>query len=104
MPHPAWDNVDEFLDPDDFATVARAKPAGGQAFDLPGIFDELIMNVELGEYDMAEGRPRLEVHERYAPLLKKRDVLTIHGKDYFLDHDPHPNGTGTCILELGLLT
>jgi len=102
MPHPSWDNVDEFLDPDDFGTVARAQPATGPAFDMPGIFDDGVMNVEAGEYDMADGRPRIEVHERFAPLLKKRDAVTINGQAYYLVHDPHPNGTGTCVLELGL--
>ena len=100
MPNPAWDNVDEFLDPADFGTVAHFLPATGPEFDLPCIFDDGVMNVEAGEYDMADARTRIEVNELYTPRLKKRDRVVVYGVLYYLVHDPHPNGTGTCVLEI----
>lgn len=101
MPAPAWEDLSVFTDPDDFGSLATFTRASGQVIpDVPGIFDEAVMNVEAGEYDMAAGMPRFTC--AYAPvaLLKKNDAALIGGIAYLLDHDPHPDGTGMAVLNL----
>ena len=101
MPAPAWENLDDFLSTDDFATLAIFTPAGGQP--RPGvavIFDEPVMNAESGEYDFAAAEPRFTCKEADVVGLKKHDGCVIGGKEYELERDPHPDGTGMAVVIL----
>lgn len=95
MPALAFENPDDFLSTDEFATTATFSRGGKViAADVPGIFDDPTMNAELGEYDMNASAPRfLCVHAKVA-MLKKNDEAVIGGTAYLLDHDPHADGTG----------
>ncbi len=112
MPAPAWEDLTAFLSTDDFAILATFTRANGQVIpDVPGIFDEAVMNVEAGEYDMAAGSPRFTCAHAPVAALKKNDAATVYQVDargakvlpgvaYLLDHDPHPDGTGMALLQL----
>lgn len=100
MPHPSWDNPDEFLDPRDFGVPAIVTPRGGQARTVNGIFDEPYFDRQTGEYVLDNAEPRLTVHERDAVGLKKYDVAVFNGTTYELLHDPLFDGTGTAVLRL----
>jgi hypothetical protein len=101
MSAPAWEELSVFTDPDDFGVLATFTRVGGQVIpDVPGIFDEAVMNVQAGEYDMAAGMPRFTCAHAPVASLKKNDAVTIDGVAYLLDHDPHPDGTGMAVLTL----
>jgi hypothetical protein len=101
MPAPAWENLADFLSTDDFAVLATFTRAGGQVIaDVPGIFDDPVMNVEAGEYDVAASMPRFTCAHARVAMLKKNDATTIDGVAYLLDHDPYPDGTGMAVLQL----
>lgn len=101
MPAPAWEDLSAFLDTGDFAVLATFTRAGGQVIpDVPGIFDEAVMNAEAGEYDVAAGMPRFTCAHAPVAGLKKNDAAVIGGVAYLLDHDPHADGTGMAVLAL----
>jgi len=101
MPAPAWENLDDFLSTDDFAVLATFTRAGGQVIpDVPGIFDDPVMNADTGEYDVAASMPRFTCAHARVAMLKKNDAATIGGVAYLLDHDPHADGTGMAVLQL----
>lgn len=95
MPPLAWEDPADFLSTDEFATTA-AFSRGGKliAKDVPGIFDDPTLNVELGEYDMNASAPRFLCEHAKVAMLKKNDEAVIDGVTYLLDHDPHADGTG----------
>lgn len=101
MPHPSWDNPDDFLDPGDFGVPVVITPkAGGQPRTINGIPDEPYFDKQTGEYVLDNAEPRLTVHERDAVGLKKYDGATFNGTAYELMHDPLFDGTGTAVLRL----
>jgi len=101
MPAPAWENLDDFLSTDDFATTATFTRENGQV--IPGvrvIFDEPGFNAQTGEYDIAALQPRVTCKWGDVSTLKKNDAAVIDGIAYLLDHNPHPDGTGMAVIKL----
>jgi len=101
MHAPAWENLDDFLSTDDFATLATFTRVNGQV--IPGVrvlFDEPGFNAQTGEYDIAARQPRVTCKWRDVSALKKNDSVVIDGVAYLLDHDPHPDGVGMAVIEL----
>lgn len=78
MPAPAWENLDDFLDPDEFAVLAVVTfQDGSEARQVTGIFDDPYLNAELGEFDMDTSKPRLLAKESDFVGVGRGDVLTI---------------------------
>lgn len=101
MPARAWEDLSAFLDPEEFADLATFTRAGGQVIpDVPGIFDDPVLNAETGEYDAAVSAPRFTCEHSRVATLKKNDAAVIGGVAYLLDHDPHPDGTGMAVLTM----
>ncbi|QWY14255.1 cementing protein [Xanthomonas phage M29] len=104
MPSPGWENLDEFFDTDDFATLATFVSATSQVSrQVKGIFDEPYFDKQLGEYVQDAGDPRITCKETAARGLKKHDGCTIDsmpGAKYVVSHDPKFDGTGTCVVYL----
>lgn len=97
----AWENLDDFLSPDEFADLATfTRHDDVIAKDVPGIFDDPQMNVEAGEYDMNVSDPRFTCAFARVAMLKKNDAAVIGGVAYLLDHDPKSDGTGLAVLKL----
>lgn len=61
MPAPTWEDLDEFLDVDEFATPATVHRQDGAILSVVGIYDDPYLNAELGEYDMDTSRPALHL-------------------------------------------
>ena len=99
MPAPTWENLDDFLQTEDFATVATFTTASGKR-GVTGIFDEPTFNAETGEYDMASAAPRFTCKAADVDGVKRNDACVIAGVSYAVDHDPHPDGTGLAVVEL----
>jgi hypothetical protein len=107
MPIPSFDDPRDFLD--DFAVRVTVTPANGDgsSFDVTGLFDEKYQGVNLGDFQMqAAPRPRFKCMAVDVASLKKYDAAVVHdddlktSTDYFLEHDPAPDGYGYAILFL----
>ncbi|MDO4231407.1 MAG: hypothetical protein Q4D19_04680 [Lautropia sp.] len=51
-----WENLDTFLDPDDFAIRVTLRLQAGGARVVRAIFDDPYLNAELGEYELDSKR------------------------------------------------
>ena len=99
MPAPAWEDLEDFLSVDDFATVARFTTVSGERA-VTGIFDEPYFNAETGEYDLATGEPRFTCKESDVIGVRRNDACIVNGVPYSVDHDPYPDGTGMAVVKL----
>lgn len=100
MPSPAWEELDAFLDTDDFATEAIVTLQGGVSRPIHGIFDDPYLNAENGEYDFDTARPRLTCKEIDVLGVIRGDTCEIDGVTYDILSSPHSDGTGMAVLEL----
>jgi len=100
MVSPAWDDLDAFLQVDDFALEAMVTPRGGVSRQIRGVFDEPYFNAELGEYEVDATQPRLTCKAGDVADLRDRDQVTIKGQDYYLLSNPQEDGTGMAVLAL----
>lgn len=101
MPHPTWEDLSEFFDPDEFATIATITRASENVGEVLGIFDDPNHVTGLGEYDLDHPVPKFMCAEFNVALLKRGDVVTIEGKDFDLIEEPKLDGTGIATLILG---
>lgn len=104
MPAPAWENLDDFLSLDDFASSATFMLADNSTRVVVGIFDDPVVNAQTGEYDMAIAQPRLTCKAADVAGIRKNDRAVIDGVSYYVDHNPHHDGTGMTVIQLSLDT
>lgn len=100
MLSPAWENLDAFLSPDEFATVAELQLQNGTTRQVRGIYDEPFLNAELGEYDLDTTRPRLLCKASDLVGVKRGDALVINGQTLDILTAPQADGTGMATLDL----
>ena len=100
MPHPPWEDLSEFFDPDEFATTAIITRDEEQIGEVLGIFDDPNQVAELGEYEHDHPVPRFVCKEVDAALIERGDVLTIEGKEFDVMQEPELDGTGIATLIL----
>lgn len=100
MPAPAWENLDAFLSPDEFATTAQLQLQNGTTRSVRGIYDEPFLNAELGEYDLDTTRPRLLCKAGDLAGVTRGDVLVINGQTLDILSAPQADGTGMATLDL----
>lgn len=81
MPSPAWENLDDFLDRDDFAVEALVEFQAGGTRTVWGIFDDPYMNAQLGEYEADTSKPRLLAKESDFAGVKRGDLVAIIQRD-----------------------
>lgn len=102
MPAPAWEDLDAFLNVDEFAITATVSLQDGTTRAVRGIFDDPYLNAELGEYELDTNRPRLTCKESDVLGVTRGDVAVIDGKTYDVLSAPHSDGTGMAMLEMAL--
>ncbi|WP_228368224.1 head-tail joining protein [Klebsiella pneumoniae] len=107
MPHPSWDNPEDFLDMDDFAVKAIIQFQDGGTRDIHGIYDGPYREGTLGEYQQDTTKPKFTCTEGVARGARRGDGLVVYqadGKTVFgtfgIMTYPQPDGTGLEILEL----
>jgi hypothetical protein len=100
MPAPAWENLDEFLDLEDFAFAASVQLRDGSTRQVAGIFDDPYMNAQLGEYDLDTSKPRFTAKETDLAGVDRGDVVTLAGKQYDVLTGPQSTGDGLAVLQL----
>jgi len=100
MPSPSWENLDAFLQVDEFAVVATITPAGGASRLVNGIFDDPFLDAQLGEYRLDTSVPRFLCSEVALAGVARGDVVEIDAVQYIALSGAKPDGTGMATLEL----
>ena len=97
----SWEDLDQFFDPSEFGDTLVMTSGAGIGRHIDGIFDEVAVTAEAGEFRMATAAdPEFICKASDVAGLKKHDIGTIGGVEYELDRDPLPDGTGLAILHL----
>jgi hypothetical protein len=94
---PFVENLDEFLDPGDFADMAVYTPQGGSASTVNVIFDGAYMET----LNVEDSGPA--AHGKAADFagVRQGDALRVRATDYFI-RDKRPDGQGWITLKLEL--
>jgi len=104
MPAPSWENLDDFLDPADFAVEVVIQPQEGAARKpFTGIFDDAYLNAQLGEFDMDTNKPRVLCKETDLAAVRRGDNAVVDGKLYDVLSEPQSTGDGMALLILSEL-
>ncbi len=99
---PAWENLDIFLDTDDFAVwVTVCLQAGGER-RVRAIFDDPYLNTELGEYELDTSSPRLTCRWADVQDVARGDTVEVNGRVYDVITNAQPDGTGMAMLALAV--
>lgn len=100
---PAWENLDEFFDADDFGVTGTITPrSGARPYTVTGHFDDPYLNAALGgdALDRDDIRPRFLCPMAKVAGVVRGDTFTLDGVTYDVLSAPHGDGTGTAVLEL----
>lgn len=99
MPSPAWDDLDAFVDADDFA-VPAVIVASGVTRRVNVIFDDPYLDAQVGEYDHTTSEPRATAKETDVVGVRRGDTLTINRHLWDILDVPRPDGTGFAVIRL----
>lgn len=102
---PAWEDLDDFLQADDFASSAVFTLPGGQVLPaVLGIYDDPYLNAQLGEYEVDTTSPRFtgKLSDLARVVRKSIAVVTADGVATTFDvlTDVQPDGTGMAVVKL----
>lgn len=97
---PAWENLDAFLNPAEFAEQARLQLQGGVERQVVGIFDEPFLDATLGEYRHDTTQPRFLAKETDLAGASRGDTLAIGARLFDVMSAPEVDGTGMATLRL----
>lgn len=100
MAAPAWEDLGQFLNVDDFATAAVVHFHAGGTRTVSGIFDDPYLNAQAGEYDMDTSDPRFTAKESDLVGIRRGDSIVLDGAAYDILTGPQPDGTGMAVLKL----
>lgn len=102
MPAPDWENLDDFLDEDEFATAVSITREDGVTLTLSGIYEDQYMDAQLGEYLMDSTRPRVWCKHADVPGVQKGDTCDVGGTVYDVMSQPQGDGSGMAMLDLAV--
>jgi len=103
MPKPAWEDLDQFLDVDDFAFPAVVHLQGGGQVFLPVIFDAPYVEGDLGDANVRDDfKPRATCKHSLVSAVRRGDTITITFPEGARTFDilTAPQSTGTGIAEI----
>jgi hypothetical protein len=106
VPGPSWEDLDEFLDDDDFAFSAVIALQGGGTVSLSGLYDGPYVNPTLGDVEQDRQRHSFTCREDLVGGVHRYDTIAITfpapvgAKTFNVMTDPHLDGTGIAVLEL----
>jgi|SRR5690606_19582081 len=100
MPKPSWENLDEFLGLDEFATTATIQHRDGTERTVKCIHDDPYINPKLGEYEADTVNPSISCGEAELAGVRRGDVVLVDGKTYDVLTGPQSDGTGWAMLQL----
>lgn len=97
---PFADDLDQFLQADEFAHACELRLAGGVVRQVRGIFDEPFLDADLGEYRLETSQPRLLGKEADFQGAMRGDTIVIDGRIFNIMSSPQIDGTGMATLRL----
>lgn len=106
MPKPAWEDLGEFLDADEFAASAVFTLLDGSTTPaVLGVFDDPYLNASAGEYQADDIGPRFYCPEAAVAGVERRctAVVTAPGeppRTFDVMTRPQACGTGMALVEL----
>lgn len=103
MPAPPWEDLNVFLNTDEFGLPAVVKFRDEEAEDraIVGIFDDPYLNAELGDaHDLDTNRPRLTCREDAVQGIGRGDRIEVAGRSFRVATGPQADGTGLAVLML----
>lgn len=100
MPHPDWEDLSDFFDPDEFATKATLTRDGAVVGEVLGVFDDPSQVASLGDYEHDHQSPRFTCPEVALVGVQAGDVAEIEGKTFDVMKGPQRDGTGLAFLIL----
>ena len=100
MPATDWENLDEFLDIDEFAVTADITLQDGSTQSVRGVFDDPYLNAQIGEYELDTSRPRLTCKSIDVSQVQRGDEVTIEGETFDVLTFPQGDGEGMSVLDL----
>lgn len=78
MPSPAWEDLGEFFDVDEFAFPAVVHLQGGGQVSLPVIFDAPYVESDAGDaYTSDNARPRATCDASLVGAVRRGDTITV---------------------------
>jgi len=105
MPAPAWEDLDEFLDLDDFAVPAVIHLQGGGTVSLSVIYDSPYIEAELRDaYTKDDAMPRVMCKASLVHAVRRGDTITVTfpGGARTFDIKTAPQSTGTGLAEIAM--
>lgn len=99
---PAWDDLDAFVTPGEFAEVVIITLANGTTRQVNAIFDDPYFNDQLGEYDLDAAQPRLTAKMADLVGVNRGDEVLVAGVAYNVLFPPLGDGTGMATLKMAL--
>jgi hypothetical protein len=98
---PSWDDLDAFLDTDDFASLATITLASGTVLpDIAGVFEEPGMSAALGTFEMDTTRPTFMCKWADVSAVRRGDLLVVEGGNYEAHKTPVRLGDGMAVVTL----
>lgn len=98
---PAWDNLDDFVDPADFAVPMTFMLDAGGSVTVNGIFDAPFLDAQAGEYNMETIQPRLTAKAADLARVRRGDTARLNGMTYdVLAIEPDGNGFAVASLSV----
>lgn len=98
MSHSDWEDLNEFLDGEEFATAGFFKTDAG-TMAVTGIFDNAYLLAETGEVDLETTQPRFTCKAVDVLLVEREQEVTIGGQ-LFSVLAVEPDGTGMAVVVL----
>lgn len=98
--NPAWDNLDDFLQADDFAVPAVIGFQAGGTRMVQGVFDDPSLSAKLGGYDRDDNHVTLTLKASDTAGVRRGDTVAVDGVTYDVMTSPKMDGTGMATLVL----
>ncbi|UYM14260.1 head-tail joining protein [Endozoicomonas euniceicola] len=98
MSHFDWEDLDDFLNDDEFAAVAFFHTAQGEK-RVHGIFDNAFLLAETGEVDIETTQPRFTCKASDTGLIERGQDVDIEGEPFSV-LTVEPDGTGLAVVVL----
>ncbi|RQQ37068.1 head-tail joining protein [Burkholderia stagnalis] len=105
--HPSWDDLDEFLESDEFASLATISLKNGAVLrDVVGVFDEPGMSAGLGTFEQDTTHPTFLCKWSAVSAVRRGDLFVIPDdagvlKNYEAHKTPMRTGDGMAVVHLG---
>ncbi len=100
MPSPSWEDLDVFLQLDDFAVTGVIHLQSGQTRTVKGIFDDPYLAARLGGYDRDDNHVTFTVKETDCVGMRRGDTVAVNGKTFDVMSTPQGDGTGVSLIVL----